>query len=123
MAIGASPGTGSGMHGDSGEGVFALVDALAELPSMLSEAGRTALIRQLRPGIAAMARQDPRPRLYLLSLVQTCLEHEGGLVEMLTALRFIEGDSVPMRRVLGTSGALLGVCSEPLRRLGRGGGE
>ncbi len=123
MAMGGSAWTGSGDRRVPAGGVFAMVNALAELPSMLSEAGRTALIRQLRPGIATMARQDPRPRLCLLNLVQTCLEHEGGLVEMLEALYFIEGDSVPMRRVLAQAHALFGASSEPLAQLGRGGGE
>lgn len=120
-AHGVRPLTDSGMSaGDSGC-VFTLVTVLAELPSLLSDAGRTALIRQLPPEIATLARQDPRPRLYLLNLVQTCLEHEGGLAEMLTALCLIEGDSIPMRRVLAVAHALFGVSLESLPRPGSDG--
>ncbi len=122
MTMGEDPSAGSGMPGVSAERVFALVNALAELPSLLSEAGRTALIRLLRPGIATMARQDQRPRLSLLNLVQTCMEHEGGLAELLTAVHLIEGNSVPMLRVLATAHAQFGISSEPLPQLGRGGG-
>lgn len=83
-----------------GEGdVLALVRALEAVPSLADDAGRTSVIGQLRRDIAATVRYDARARLHLLGLVRTCDDHPGGVRELIEVLTFVEGDSLPMRRV------------------------
>ncbi|MCO5988912.1 hypothetical protein NE235_22665 [Actinoallomurus spadix] len=84
----------------AGEGdVLALVRALEAVPSLADDAGRTSVIGQLRRDIAATVRYDARARLHLLGLVRTCDDHPGGVRELIEVLTFVEGDSLPMRRV------------------------
>jgi hypothetical protein len=99
----------AGAPGDAGEGVrlFAFVAALTALPSLGDEAGRSALVRLLRPAIAAAVRHDARARIHLFSLVVTCLDHEDGLPELLAAVRFVEGDSFPMHRAIRAAAPLV----------------
>jgi hypothetical protein len=95
--------------------LFAFVEALTALPSLGDGAGRSALVRLLRPDIGAGVRHDTRARIHLFNLVVTCLEHEDGLGELLAAVHFVEGDSFPMGRVVR--------AAAPLAEGGRIGGD
>jgi Effector-associated domain 2 len=86
--------------------LFAFVEALTALPSLSDTTGRSALVRLLRPAIAARVRHDARARIHLFDLVMTCLEHENGLRELLAAAHFVEGDSFPMRRAVRAAAPL-----------------
>lgn len=120
----ATAGGGPGEPGESrmpGRDVqlFAFVNAVADLPSLSDDAGRSTLLRLLSPPIAASVAYNPRPRMHLFNLVLTCLDCEDGLQQMLEALAGLEGGSLPMRRVLRAATALAAVRGEQGR--GHGG--
>lgn len=89
----------SGAPRSGGRDVLALARALEAVPSLADEGGRAAVVRELRPDIAATVRYDPRTRLHLLNLARTCDDHPGGVRELVGVLTFTEGDSLPMRRL------------------------
>jgi hypothetical protein len=91
-----------------GTSLFAFVNALTSLPSLTEDAGRSTLVSLLPSTLAASAQYDPRPRIHLFKLVLACLDHEYGLADLLTALRHMEGDSLPMRRALEAAADLTG---------------
>jgi hypothetical protein len=80
---------------------FELVDAVEQVPCILDEDTRTLVVRQLPPAISGAIRHHPQRRAHVLSIVRTCLDYDGGIVELFTILRAMERDG-----------------SEPLRRLG-----
>jgi hypothetical protein len=92
-----------GAHGPAdtptGKDVLALTSALEAVPALADEGGRISVIGQLRADISATVRHDARARLHLLNLVRTCDDHAGGVQELIDVLTFVEGDSLPMRRV------------------------
>ncbi|HEV7936273.1 MAG TPA: hypothetical protein VGP70_28675 [Actinomadura sp.] len=100
----ASPGEGSG----SDVPVFAFVKALAALPSLSGDAGRSDLTALLPASISAHIRHDPRPLIHLFNLVLACRDHKDGLPALLTALRLMEGDSLLMRHVVWVAADLAG---------------
>jgi hypothetical protein len=91
-----------------GAPLFAFVNALTTLPSLVDDGGRSTLVGLLPSVLATSAKHDLRPRIHLFNLVLACLDHEGGLADLLTALRHMEGDSLPMRRVLRAATDLTG---------------
>ncbi|MGI8335626.1 effector-associated domain 2-containing protein [Actinomadura scrupuli] len=97
-----------------GAAIFRFADALAALPSLRGSADRSAFTRLLRPEIAHAVRHDPRTRVYAFNLLMACLDHEGGLPDLLACLWWLEGDSLAMRRVAE--------LAPTLRRRPRGGG-
>jgi hypothetical protein len=79
---------------------YSLVDALEAIPCLSSDTDRATLINQLPPAIASSVRYSPHRRIHAMNIVRTCLDHEGGLAEMLAMLRHIEGDeSIPLHRL------------------------
>jgi hypothetical protein len=104
----AGGGAAAGGAAAGGAPLFALVEALTSLPSLIDDGGRSALVGLLPTALAAGAQHDPRPRIHLFNLVLACLDHEGGLADLLTALRLMEGDSLPMRQALRAAADLTG---------------
>lgn len=89
------------------ETLFALVDALEAIPCLATEDTRSVLINQLRPAIAGTIRYSPLRRIHTINLIRTCLDHEGGLAEMIATIRHLEGDeSIPLRRLIAVAHAL-----------------
>jgi hypothetical protein len=85
---------------------FDLVEAVAALPSLRGDAGRSVIGRLLPAEIAGTVRHDPRSRLYALNLVHACLDHDNGLGDLLAALQMLEGESAGMTRVIELAAAL-----------------
>jgi hypothetical protein len=113
--VGELIGVGSASTGEgspSGVPVFALVKALAALPSLSGDAGRSDLTALLPASISARIRHDPRPLIHLFNLVLACRDQEDGLPALLTALRLLEGDSLPMRDLVWVAADLAGHQSE-----------
>lgn len=80
------------------QGILPLVDALLTSRTMLDDEERRLVVSRLRPEIAQSVRYRARARLHVIEIVRTCLDYEGGLPELLRALRELEGDSFPVRR-------------------------
>lgn len=98
-----------GVPSDSGSGpgrklslaeLARLVDAFLAVPSLSHPQTRQSIQAQLPPEIANQVPAGPTPRVEVLNLVQTCLRYPRGLDELLTVVKFFEGDSLPMQRVL-----------------------
>ncbi|WP_246257001.1 effector-associated domain 2-containing protein [Amycolatopsis anabasis] len=79
--------------------LFELVDALLAVPVVSDDRSRQQLISLLRPEIAGAVPYDSHGRMHVLSLVRTCERYAGGLAELVTAIRALDGDSLSVRRV------------------------
>jgi Effector-associated domain 2/Trypsin-like peptidase domain len=79
--------------------VMELVTAVSELPSMRGQHGRDQVVNLLRWQIASAISRHPERRFDVLGIVRACLDHAGGLLELLDVLRGLEGDIAAMRRV------------------------
>jgi Effector-associated domain 2 len=79
--------------------IFAVVDALLTLEAIADEGARREVLRLLPAEIAGAIPHHAIPRVQVLAIVRTCLSYEGGLRELLEAVRVIERDSVGMREL------------------------
>ena len=87
-----------------------LVDLLLDLPVMLDDYERRAVIASLPAGIRAQVPYSPVARLQIVSLLQVCASFQGGMAALLDAVRFAAApDSVTLRRL----SAALEAHSEP----------
>jgi hypothetical protein len=77
----------------------AIVDTLLELPFVRDANSRQTLLDLLRPEIANSVPHHAIPRMQVFALVQTCLRHEGGLAELFDAVKHLDPDSIPGRRL------------------------
>jgi hypothetical protein len=73
--------------------LFAIVEALLELPFVRDASGRSMLIDLLPPDIANTVPYNPVARLHVLALVQTCMRHDDGLAHLLDAVRRLDGET------------------------------
>lgn len=73
--------------------LFAIVEALLDLPFVRDASGRSMLIDLLPPDIANTAPYNPVARLHVLALVQTCMRHDHGLAHLLDAVRRLDGET------------------------------
>lgn len=80
------------------EEFFDIVDALVEVPSMRDEASRRLVLDLLRPEMADEVPHDPRTRPQVVALLRVCLRFEDGLADLLTTVRRVDGDALPVRR-------------------------
>ncbi|MEV1117220.1 hypothetical protein AB0I91_19285 [Actinosynnema sp. NPDC049800] len=81
----------------------ALVEALLEVPSVEDEVSRRKVLELLPAPVKGAVRYHPRARLHVFELVRTCRDYEHGIRDLFTALRKLEGDSVPLRRAEGAA--------------------
>jgi hypothetical protein len=79
--------------------LFDLVDALLAVPAVSETGSRQQLISFLRPEIATAVPYHPAARPHVVALVQTCLRHDGCLVELIEAVRGFDGPSIPVLRL------------------------
>jgi hypothetical protein len=86
-----------GASGESMPPLILLFDRLLKVPTMTQEAGRRLVMDQLRPEMADAVAYFPQTRLHLLSLLRTAMNYPGGVEELLTAVRLVEGNSTPIR--------------------------
>ncbi len=78
-----------------------LVTALEAVPCMLNDDTRALLVSQLRPTISGAIRHYPQRRAHVMSIVQTCLNYEDGVAELVTAIaNFEQEDSLPFQNLL-----------------------
>jgi hypothetical protein len=70
-----------------------LVDRLLAIPTVAQEASRRLLMDHLRPDMANAVPYFPQTRLHVFSLVRTCMNYPGGVEELLSTVRFLEGES------------------------------
>jgi hypothetical protein len=88
----------------SRELIYSLANALEAVPCLQNEDTRALLVNQLRPAIGGAVRYSPQRRAYAMNIIGTCLDYEGGLAEMIAAIRQIDGaDSVPLQRLVAIS--------------------
>jgi len=81
-----------------GDQLNSLVDALMEVPSMADDVSRRAVLARLPRHIGSAIPYHPRARLHVFEIVRTCQDYENGVTALITALRSLEGDSVPVLR-------------------------
>jgi hypothetical protein len=80
---------------------FSLVKALEAVPCLRYEDTRELLVNQLRPAITGAVRYSSQRRAYAMYIIRTCLDHEGGLAELIATIREIDGaDSMPLQRLV-----------------------
>ncbi|MFC0109405.1 effector-associated domain 2-containing protein [Kibdelosporangium aridum] len=84
-----------------------IVDALLELPFVREANSRAMLIDLLPREIANSVPYYPITRMHVFALVQTCLRHERGLLDLIEAVRQLDGDSGGVRRLEGIKRLLL----------------
>ncbi|MBW8486848.1 effector-associated domain 2-containing protein [Actinomadura parmotrematis] len=82
--------------------LFVLAERVLDVPVMAREQGRNRVVDALRPDIAHMIARQPEARLDVFGIVQTCMDHPGGLRELVAALRLITGDSGSVARLQDT---------------------
>ncbi len=90
----------------SGDAFGALVDALMEVPSVRDEPSRRLVLSRMRQEIAGAVRHHQGARMHVIEMVQTCLNYDDGLGDLLRVLRELEGDSNPVRRSAQAAQAL-----------------
>jgi hypothetical protein len=88
--------------------LIALVERLLAIPTVAQEAGRRLLMDHLRPDMANAVPYFSQARHHVFSLVRTCMNYDGGVEELLSVVRFLEGESTPVRRLDETVAELLG---------------
>ena len=78
---------------------FEIVEQLLELPFMGTERGRDQVVGALRGDISRMIHRHSAARLDTYSIVRTCLDHPGGIQELLTTIHRFAGDATPLQRI------------------------
>jgi len=81
---------------------FRLADALDALPCLADQGSRDLVIGQLSPAISGAIRQHAQRRLLIIEMLRACLDYPRGAEELLVILCEVEGDSVPLRRLVET---------------------
>jgi hypothetical protein len=84
-----------------------LADAFLAVPAVADESGRRLLLGLLSPEIAQTIPEHPRARMHLLAILHSCLQHAGGLDQLLEALRMLEQSSMPIRNLEATIARIL----------------
>ena len=88
------------------------VDRLLAIPTVAREAGRRLLMDHLRPDMANAVPYYSETRHHVFSLVRTCMNYTGGVEELLSVVRLLEGESTPVRRLNETVAELLARAPE-----------
>jgi hypothetical protein len=92
-----------------------LVDALVQCPTLAEKAGRNLCVDLLKPPIASQATRHDDRSDDLLSIVSTCLNYEGGIDSLVTAVEGREKNSRYMPRVRECAEALKAVLQREER--------
>ncbi len=67
-----------------------LVELLLECPSILNTEARHALLKELSPHIAKAIQTSDIATVHVLNIVNTCMNHDGGLEHLIETLRFFD---------------------------------
>lgn len=73
-----------------------LISAVLQVPTMADRDTRAAIISTLSPDLRDAIPRNPVPRVEILNLIRTCRNYPGGLRELVSAIRLIEGGSRAM---------------------------
>jgi glycine cleavage system H lipoate-binding protein/tetratricopeptide (TPR) repeat protein len=77
-----------------------VVDALLAIPCMGADQTRNLVIDML--GFSGFIRYFTKRRAHVISILRTCLDHETGLADLVTAIARVEpSDSLPVERLIG----------------------
>jgi hypothetical protein len=94
------PATGpAAAQAGSAEFLGPVIDAFLAIPSMSDYGTRMTIITMLSPRIRDAIPRSPVARIEILNTFRTCQNYAGGLRELVSTIRFIEGDSEPMKRL------------------------
>ncbi len=74
-----------------------LMELLLACPSILNTENRCILLMELPHYIAAAIQENNSPKMHVLNIVNTCMNHEGGLELLLNRLRFFDGKTIPFQ--------------------------
>lgn len=83
--------------------IFAMVDALLRLDSITDDGARREVLRLLPANISGAIPHYAVPRVQALAMLRTCLGYQGGLRELLDAIRLVEQDSDAMLQLEATA--------------------
>lgn len=85
-----------------------VVSAFEAVPCMLNENTRSLIVGQLRPTISGAIPHYPQRRAHLMSILNTCLNYEQGVDELVdTIAGYEQADSLPFQHLLATLHRLL----------------
>ncbi|MFD6322732.1 trypsin-like peptidase domain-containing protein [Streptomyces sp. NPDC058442] len=76
-----------------------LARLIAAIPVFGTLGGRQDLVSLLRPEIGAVVAERPEPHAHLYHVVRTSSDYEGGLDELIDAVRALVGDSRAVRSI------------------------
>lgn len=90
------PGPGDG-RGPAGEPttreLLDVVDRLLDIPLMVTAEGRDGVVESLRRDIRIRIARRPQPHMDGMSIVRTCAQYPGGLLEFAALVRAYAGDT------------------------------
>lgn len=92
--------------------ILLLFDRLIAVPTITQEGSRQLVIAQLRPEMANAVPYFAQGRLHLLSLIKTCMNYPGGVEELVSAVRLVEGPSIQGRQLDETVAELLAAYTD-----------
>src|SRR5438093_9044367 len=75
-----------------------LVDKLLACPSISDRNSREAVLKQLNRQVSQSIQRHPVDKVDVTNIVTTCSSYPGGLQELVDAVEFFEGNSLPMQR-------------------------
>jgi Effector-associated domain 2 len=76
-----------------------IADALLEIPSIADNDARDVILSMLPIQLRGSVRLSRVPRIHVYNIVQACSDREEGLRQLVRAIRSLERDSIPMRRL------------------------
>jgi S1-C subfamily serine protease len=76
-----------------------LARAISDLPVMSDEAARQLVVSSLPPTISGAIPRHSTLLIDVYGIVRTCLDHPGGLTELMSVIRAFAAGSVPLARV------------------------
>ncbi|GGV15436.1 hypothetical protein GCM10010182_40410 [Actinomadura cremea] len=79
--------------------LFELVDLMVDVPLMAGEPGRNLVMEFVRGEISSAVPRHAEARRDVYSILSTCLDHPGGLRELLTVIKQLSGESAPVLRL------------------------
>lgn len=83
----------------SNQQILELVDLLLQTHTMRDNQSREVVIDQLPPRIKNSIVRNPASKVDLFNIVKAVLSYDDGLENLLSALRFFEDGSIPMRKI------------------------
>ncbi|SEG91199.1 hypothetical protein SAMN04489712_12860 [Thermomonospora echinospora] len=88
------PGVGHGPSADlTMKELLDVVDRLLDIPLMVTAEGRDGVVESLRREIRIRVARRPQPHMDGMSIVRTCAQYPGGLLELAALVRAYAGDT------------------------------